>query len=74
MLKPLQKTTSPSPLINNPIPCIPFPLVRGRGRFVLRGASAPLTPPKDKESLREAKPLFIEYFPLSFPRRGGVRG
>jgi hypothetical protein len=32
-------------MIGNPIPCIPFPLIRGRGRFVLRGATAPLKHP-----------------------------
>jgi len=32
-------------LLGDPIPCFPFPLMRGRGRFLKRGADAPLRHP-----------------------------
>ena len=46
-------------IISNPIPFIPFPLPRGRGRFVFQEGLTPLLNSPgfgDRESVREAKP------------------
>jgi len=51
----------------NPIPCIPFPLARGRGEIIsLEGLRPSKTPPsiQRKESQREVKPLLHIISPL----------
>jgi len=48
-------------IFSNPIPFIPFPLLRGRGSDFLREASPPFDSPlKEKEKIfyRRAKPLY----------------
>ncbi len=61
----------------NPIPCVPFPLARGRGGDWKEGL-APLLNALllcPEESQREAEPLLLKIFPLSLGERGikGVR-
>jgi len=61
-------------LLGDPIPCIPFPLLRGRGVFWKEGLTPLLNAPtlltQSKEILREAEPLFYILFPLPYQGRG----
>jgi hypothetical protein len=60
----------------NPIPCIPFPLIRGRGGDSEEGLASLLNAPIfcSKESQREAEPLLPKIFPLSLKGEGDNRG
>jgi len=48
-------------LIINPIPFIPFPLIRGRGRFVLREAKPLFDSPLINDSLIVAQKVKSAY-------------
>ena len=60
----------------NPIPCVPFPLTRGRGGDLKEGL-APLFNAllfRLEESQREAEPLLPTIFPLSLKEEGDNGG
>ena len=65
--------------LGNPIPCIPFPLIRGRGIMVSEGADRPFGLPPYCETVtkgaskRGFAPLY-KIIPLPFLREGGKGG
>ena len=69
-------------IVINPIPFIPFPLLRGRGGFVFRGALAPLKLPINIfwgfaslcPSLKKFAFLHIQSYPHYNAYEGSLKG